>query len=225
MKFSVSNAWRESYPEASIGVIVVRNVINPATDAGLEIRKTELEAVLRSRFSGLDRSELEATPPLPAYKAYYRRFKKTYHVFLQLESVALKGKSIPSAACLVEAMFMAELENMLLTAGHDLDAVHGSVYLDIADGTEHYTRLNGQDQILKPGDMYIADSEGVISNIIYGPDQRTQINPNTNSALFTTYGPPGVGTQAIDLHLRAIFDNIKIFAPGALIESLLVIAA
>ena len=73
MKFSVSNAWRESYPEASIGVIVVRNVINPATDAGLEIRKTELEAVLRSRFSGLDRSELEATPPLPAYKAYYRR--------------------------------------------------------------------------------------------------------------------------------------------------------
>jgi hypothetical protein len=34
--------------------------------------------------------------------------------------VALKGKAIPRQAALVEAMFMAELENLILTAGHDL---------------------------------------------------------------------------------------------------------
>ena len=62
---------------------------------------------------------------IQAYAAYYERFNKTYHVQLQLESVALKGKSIPRVSALVEAMFMAELENLLLTAGHDLDVVQG----------------------------------------------------------------------------------------------------
>jgi hypothetical protein len=41
----------------------------------------------------------------------------------ELESVARKGKSIPSRAALVEAMFIAELENLILTAGNDLDVV------------------------------------------------------------------------------------------------------
>ena len=47
--------------------------------------------------------------PIPAYNACYKGFKKTYHVQLQLESVALKGRSIPRVAALMEAMFMAEL--------------------------------------------------------------------------------------------------------------------
>ncbi len=58
--------------------------------------------------------------PLPAYASYYRAFDKTYHVLGQLKSVAVKGKAIPSVAALVEAMFIAELHNGLLTAGHDL---------------------------------------------------------------------------------------------------------
>jgi hypothetical protein len=35
-------------------------------------------------------------------------------------------------AALVEAMFMAELENQLLTAGHDLAEVQGTIRLGIA---------------------------------------------------------------------------------------------
>jgi hypothetical protein len=41
----------------------------------------------------------------------------------QWESVAVKGKPIPSRAALVEAMFMAA--RLVLTAGHDLDALAG----------------------------------------------------------------------------------------------------
>ena len=71
-----------------------------------------------------DRPALLSHPVLQAYDAYYRQFKKTYHVQLQLESILFKGKSIPSVAALVEAMFMAEMNDLLLTAGHDLDALH-----------------------------------------------------------------------------------------------------
>jgi hypothetical protein len=51
--------------------------------------------------------------PIKTYHDYYKRFKKTYHILLQLESIVFKNKSIPKVSSLVEAMFMAELKNLL----------------------------------------------------------------------------------------------------------------
>ncbi len=203
----------------------MHKVNNLEGHAGLEKRKTELEAALRASNSGLDRKALESVPPFPAYDAYYRRFKKTYHVSLQLESILLKGKSIPSVAALVEAMFMAELNNLLLTAGHDLATIHPPVSLSVATGNEHYIMLKGQDQTLKPGDMFIADEQGVISSIIYGPDQRTQITSSTHEVLYTVYAPPGIGEQAVYTHLHHIRDYVLLVSPEAEISILQVISA
>ena len=167
--FTVSDAWKAAYPDAGVGILVMHDVLNPGQHPALDERKRTLETELRSRYSGYDRSAIKAIPTILAYNAYYKRFKKTYHVQLQLESVLLKDKSIPRAGALVEAMFMAELEDMLLTAGHDLKAVQMPVGVYVADGSERYTRLNGQEQELKPGDMFISDAQGIMSSIIYGP--------------------------------------------------------
>ena len=129
--FEVSPEWKSAFPEAHVGVLVMRDVSNPAHHAELEKRKTEIEEGLRSQFSAQDRAAMSALPILQAYNTYYRRFKKSYHVQLQLESIVWKGKSIPSVSALVEAMFMAELKNMLLTAGHDLDTLNLPLTLDI----------------------------------------------------------------------------------------------
>jgi hypothetical protein len=43
----------------------------------------------------------------------------------------------------------------------------------------------------------ISDGIGIISNIIYGPDQRTQITANTHNAIFTVYAPDGIGEQSV----------------------------
>jgi DNA/RNA-binding domain of Phe-tRNA-synthetase-like protein len=112
-------------------------------------------------------------------------------------------------------MFMAELQNLLLTAGHDLEAVQMPVKLDVAEGTERYIQLNGQEQELKPGDMMIADAQGIISSVIYGPDRRTRITSETRQVLFTVYAPPGIGEQAVYDHLRDIQANILLVAPEA----------
>ena len=132
--FTVSDAWKTAYPNAAIGILVMHDVLNPEQHPALDERKKALETELRSRYAGYDRNRIKAIPTIQAYNAYYKRFKKTYHVQLQLESVLLKGKSIPRAGALVEAMFMAELEDMLLTAGHDLKAVQMPVGVDVADG-------------------------------------------------------------------------------------------
>ncbi|HLO27732.1 MAG TPA: phenylalanine--tRNA ligase beta subunit-related protein [Anaerolineales bacterium] len=218
--FEITSTWKSTYPEAHAGVLVIRSVSNPAHDPALESQKAALEEELRAQFSGQDRAMIASQPVLQAYAEYYRRFKKTYHIQLQLESIVLKGKSIPSVAALVEAMFMAEMQDMLLTAGHDLDVLRLPLTLDVATGTEQYTLLRGEAQTLKPGDMLIRDQTGVISSIVYGPDQRTQISPDTHNAVFTVYAPPGVGEQAVQAHLQRIQENVLIFAPQAEVELL-----
>jgi DNA/RNA-binding domain of Phe-tRNA-synthetase-like protein len=216
--FTVSEAWKSTYPGAAAGVLAMGHVANPEQHAGLEEVKHELEAEIRASFSS--REELRALERLQAYKAYYRRFKKTYHVQMQLESVVLKGKSIPRIAALVEAMFMAELKNLLLTAGHDLDAVQVPAKLDIAQGTERYVRINGQEQQLKAGDMFISDALDVLSAVIYGPARHARILPSTRRALFTVYAPPGIGEEAVEQHLRDMESYVRLIAPEAETELL-----
>jgi DNA/RNA-binding domain of Phe-tRNA-synthetase-like protein len=213
--FEVTDAWKATYSEAHAGVLVMRSVSNPAHHPALESKKAALEEQLRAQFSGQDRATIASHPVLQAYAEYYRRFKKTYHIQLQLESIVLKGKSIPGVAALVESMFMAEMQDLLLTAGHDLDVLHLPLMLDVANGTEQYTLLRGEDQILKVDDMMISDREGVISSIIYGPDQRTQIKPNTQNVVFTAYAPSGIDEQTVAEHLQHIKENVLIFAPQA----------
>lgn len=218
--FEVTTAWKSAYPAAHVGVLVTRAVSNPAHHPDLERQKASLEERLRAQFSGQDRASLASHPILRAYGDYYRRFKKTYHIQLQLESIVFKGKSIPGVAALVEAMFIAEMQDLLLTAGHDLDALHLPLTLDVAAGNERYTLLRGDEQILKPDDMMIRDQAGVISSILYGPDQRTRITPDTTNVVFAVYAPPGVGETLVMDHLQHIKENVLIFAPRAQVEVL-----
>ena len=215
---NVTSSWQSSFPNAHAGILVMRNASNPAHHAELEKIKSELEEGLRDQFAGQDRAEIASHPVLKVYGEYYKRFKKTYHVQLQLESIVLKGKSIPSVASLVECMFMAEVKNMLLTAGHDLDKLQLPLTLNVTGGTESYTLMRGEEQIVKAGDMTISDQTGIISNIIYGPDQRTQITESTRNVVFTVYAPAGIDEELIMRHLGDMRDYVLVIAPEAEVE-------
>ena len=225
MEFITSPHWKTTYPGASVGILLLRDVANPPNHPALDARKAEVEAALRSRFAGADRSALKALPTIRAYGDYYRRFDKTYHVLLQLESVVFKNKSIPSVAALVEAMFIAELQNQLLTAGHDADVLRSPLGIDVASGSETYVLLSGRPQTLAAGDMFIHDAQGVLSSILHGPDQRTAITPNTRQALFTVYAPVGIAPAAVESHLRDIQSNVLLVSPNASVERLEVLSA
>jgi DNA/RNA-binding domain of Phe-tRNA-synthetase-like protein len=218
--FQIDDSWKSAWPDAHAGVLVLRRVSNPAHSPELQKRKEELEARLRGRYAGFDRPALLGLPGLRAYDSYYSRFKKTYHIQLQLESIVFKGKPIPAVAALVEAMFMAEMEDLLLTAGHDLDVAVPPLTLEAAKGDETYTLMRGEPQTLKPGDMCIRDGEEVISSVIYGPDRRTRIRPETANAVFTTYAPAGIPAESVRTHLEHIRDHVLGFAPQATAEML-----
>ena len=206
--------WRHQYEGASMGVLIVENAQCAELSELLEVQRRQVEEDLRVAFAS--KEELDASAVLEAYGQYYKRFKKTYHVRQQLESVIFKGKSIPSVTPLVEAMFMAELKNGLLTAGHDLGQVQGTLTLDTANGEETYVLINGKEQMLKVQDMFLRDDVGVLSSVIYGPDQRTRIVSETKNAVFTVYAPEGVSRKTVEQHLEDIYSYVRLAAPQAL---------
>ncbi len=215
MVIQATDGFRARHPGARLGILTMTGVSNPASHPGLEARKGALEEDLKRRYAGFDRKGLKDLPVLKAYDAYYRKFDKSYHVLLQIESVALKGKPLPRVAALVEAMFMAELDDLILTAGHDMSALKPPLVLDAASAGEGFTGMNGKPVSCAPGDMRISDSEGIISAVLHGPDSRTRIMPETSAVLFTAYAPEGVGEEAVRAHMEKIRDLVKLFSPDA----------
>lgn len=213
--FEVAPSWREAHPGAAAGVLAVRGVTNPASHAGLNDLAAALEDDLRARLGDADRETLRALPPLPAYAAYYKRWGQRYHVGMQLESVAQKGKPIPRVAALVEAMFVAELGNLLLTGGHDLDELALPVRL-AAGGGESYQSPSGAEMTVKPGDMFIADARGrVLSAIITGPSGVARIGPTTTGVLVYVYAPPGIDSALVARHFDDLKRNVRLISPDA----------
>ena len=66
----------------------------------------------------------------------------------------------------------------------------------------------------------MSDSVGIISVVIYGPDARTCITPDTRNAVFAVYAPPGVDPTRVQAHLEDIRDNVVMVAPDAALERL-----
>jgi len=221
----LTKRWREAYPGAMVGILAMHGLMNPDLHTDLQDRAAQLQAQIRDRFAGFDRTQLVAIPTLQAYASYYKRFGKTYHVQLQLESILFKGKSITGPCAIVQAMFIAELKNQLLTAGHDLKTVQGSIVIDVSLGTERYTLLSGGEQSLKAGDMFIRDEKSILSSIIHGPDQRTRITSETRAVIFTVYAPLGIPKAELKTHLSDLEAYVRVFSPHAEVETCEVLTA
>lgn len=220
MRLEVTKEWKDAFPGASVGLLVMKNTVNPKNNPDLDNKMKEIEEEIRNNFSESGREGIRELSTIRAYTEYYKKFKKTYHVMLQLESIALKNRNLPRISTLVSAMFAAELKNQLLTAGHDISKLQNPVVLNIANGNESYTGMGGKLQNLNPDDMFISDNAGVISSIIYGPDNRTPITPDTEDVLFSVYGPTGISPEQIKNHLEDISSYVKLVSTDAVTDTL-----
>ena len=158
LSISGTAAWKKAHPGAIIGLLELSGVENGSKVTVLDGRKREIEAGLAERCGTLSRQEMTALPVMSAYKRYYKRFKKTYHVQLQVESIAQKGRKLPKVSALVDANFMAELETFVLTAGHDVRQLHAPVVIDVSREGDHIHQMSGAKKPIRAGDMVVCRS-------------------------------------------------------------------
>ena len=217
--------WKFAHPGASIGLLEVSGVDNTLASTELEARKREVETLLQEKYQGYTRQDFLSIPVLLAYVKYYKRFSKTYHVLQQVESIALKNRSLPTVSPLVDSNFIAEVDTLTLTAGHDVSKLKGSILIDIAQNDDQMVQMNNVNKELYAGDMVMKDEHGICCCIIYGQDNFSPISPETSHALYVVYAPAGVPVEAVEAQLQAIEANIRLFAPLAVVEQSRVITS
>lgn len=207
---TIDNSVFANYPGAKMGVLAMTNV-----EASAPLAPDAVEDALneiRRRYGHLDRAGLKEIHPVKAYVEYYKKHGYSYHVLGQVESVLQGKKQLRAESGLLQAMFLTELESMLLTAGHDLGKLQNPIQLKIASGNETYASITGKETTAVQGDLMVCDGNGVISSILRGPDFRSRITGATADVLFTFYAPPGIETGSIREALEKLRDRITSFS-------------
>ncbi len=198
MEFSVRPEVKIFYPTAIFGSQTIYNQQNMKTHPEIEQAKRLIEKKIRETYP-----DPEEDPIVQSYAGYFDRWGKTYPIEFQINSIK-KGRSFPQVSAHVDCMFMAELENRILTSGHDSDLIQGDLVYDLADEGVEYVKLNGKKQVLVKNDIILKDDEGVLASILFGPAARTSINKETVNPLYFAWCPVGIDYETVDEHLSTI---------------------
>jgi DNA/RNA-binding domain of Phe-tRNA-synthetase-like protein len=203
MSFTVRPEVKIFYPSAHFGSLIIHNQTNQKKHPDLEKAKRQLEEKIRETYPPPAEDEV-----IQHYTDYYRKWGKTYHIEFQIKSIK-KGRGFPNLSTHVDSMFMAELENRILTSGHDADTIQGTLIYDLADDGEEYIKLNGKKQILVKNDVVLRDEEGVLASILFGPATRTSITMGTLNPLFFAWCPIGITHESVEGHLSTILRYLE----------------
>lgn len=167
---------------------------------------------LSERFQNYDRKAVFGEYP---YFRFFRKFKKTYPVMLQLESVLLKGRPFPNFNPVAEVPFLLELTTQVLSGAHDLDRIRGAVSLYLAAEKEPFLGLRGEWMHTYPGDFCARDEEGIIFSLIAGADDRTCARTDTRRVLYPVFGTPDLPETVISSAMETLCGYIRVLAPDA----------
>ncbi|MEM2415948.1 MAG: phenylalanine--tRNA ligase beta subunit-related protein [Nitrososphaerota archaeon] len=190
------------YPKSIFGSMFIMNVPNTKMHEALEKKKHEIEKEIREMNINNDNI-------IALYNSYFNKWNKVYPVENQIKNIK-KGYSFPKISILVDSMFIAELKNRILTSGHDLNEIKGSLTFDISKGGEKYIMLNGKEQELEKDDIILKDEEGILASVLFGPAKRTSITLNTKNVLYLAWCPYEIDDKIVISHLNDISSNLKI---------------
>jgi DNA/RNA-binding domain of Phe-tRNA-synthetase-like protein len=208
--FTIDNGIGDALVGTKMGILIMKNI-----SASGSLNESDLSNSfdeMQRKYGNLDRKKLKELYPIQAYTAYYKKFGCSYPVLAQLESVLRGKKKLYAGSALLQAMFLSELESMLLTAGHDLSKLQLPLQLKAAAGNETYQSISGNEVTAVGSDLMVCDGIGVISSIMRGPDLKSCITSSTADVLFTVYAPPGVEADYIEGNLKRLEGRIRSFA-------------
>ena len=170
---------------------------------------------LRERYADYDRKAMFGEN---VYFRFFRKFKKTYPVMMQLESFLLKGRPFPDADAVTAIPFLVELETQVLSGTHDVDDVHGTVRLFVGTEKAPFAGMRGEEVHTYPGDFCARDDEGIIFSMIAGADARTCAKPGSRHVFYPVFGVAGQPEAEIDAVLDRLKACVRVIAPDAVVE-------
>ncbi len=180
-------------------------------DAFRQLRDRELDAI-RKEGETYDR---ETWFRQDAYFRYFRKFKKTYPVMMQVESFLLKGRPFPEGRYINAVAFLTELKTGILMGTHDADRVEGDIIFYTETEKVPFPSIHGSEGHSYPGDTTGRDDGGVIISMIAGADSRTCLQEDSTHVLYMVFGTPGTSAEVLDECLDQAGVYVRTLAPGA----------
>ena len=168
--------------------------------------------LLREKYANYDRKALFGEN---VYFRFFKKFKKTYPVMMQLESFLLKGRPFPMENPVTAIPFLVELETQILSGTHDVDDVHGTVRLFAGTEKAPFAGMRGEEVHTYPGDFCARDDEGIIFSMIAGADARTCAKPGSRHVFYPVFGVAGQPAGEIAAVLDRLEEYVRVLAPEA----------
>lgn len=173
-------------------------------------------AVLRDRYAEYDRKAVFGENP---YVRFFKKFKKTYPVMMQFESILFKGRPFPDINPVTEVPFLLEVTTHVLSGTHDIDQIRGDVELFLGTEKTPFPGMRGSDIHTYPGDFCARDEAGIIFSAIAGADARTCARPDSRHVFYPVFGTPELPETVITDAMEILIRYIKTLAPTAQIET------
>lgn len=167
---------------------------------------------LKERFADYDRKAVFGEN---VYFRFFKKFKKTYPVLMQLESILLKGRPFPDANPITAIPFLVELETQHLLGTHDVDQVQGSVQLFAGTEKAPFPGMRGEEVHTYPGDFCGRDDGGIIFSMIAGADDRTCVRESSTHVFYPVFGVAGQPAEELAAVLDRLEEYVKTLAPDA----------
>ena len=183
-------------------------------DAFEMLRDRELDAI-RKEGEDYDRETWFRQDP---YFRYFRKFKKTYPVMMQVESFLLKGRPFPEGRYINAVAFLTELKTRILMGTHDAERVDGDIVIYTETEKVPFPSIHGSEGHSYPGDTTGRDDAGVIISMIAGADSRTCLHEDSTHVLYLAFGTPGTSAEVLDECLDQAEEYVKTLAPNAVTE-------
>ncbi len=181
------------------------------TEAFNELKARELDEI-RAEGAAYDRETWFRQEP---YFRYFRKFKKTSPVMMQVESFLLKGKPFPEGRYTNAVAFLTELKTRCLLGSHDADMIEGDLVIYKETEKTSFPSIHGGEAHSYPGDITCRDDRSIVVSMIAGADARTCLNEDTRHVLYFAFGTPGMETETLTGYLEQVEKYAKVLAPGA----------
>ena len=203
--------------DAALGGIPfgVLEVVYPASRSGARRTSIMVEEHLRLLRRNTPTGDRKALFGENVYFRFFRKFKKTYPVMMQLESFLLKGRPFPIDNSVTAIPFLAELETQSLSGTHDVDFVRGTVRLFAGTEKAPFPGMRGEEVHTYPGDFCARDDEGIIFSMIAGADARTCVKETSRHVFYPVFGVAGQPEAEISAVLDRLEEYVRVLAPEA----------
>jgi DNA/RNA-binding domain of Phe-tRNA-synthetase-like protein len=214
--FQYDTGILQRFPHITGGVIYAQNLVNGPTPPELQ------EAFIVEQQDVLQRlgdTPLSQLPSLAAWRSAFREFgvePTQYRSAAEslLRRLTKKG-DIPSINSLVDLCNLVSIRYALPAAVFDTRALHGTLTVHFANGTERYTTL-GQDEVDHPdvGEVVFSDEEGLVMarRWCWRQSEQSAAQPDTTTAIITIEAHHANARKDIEAALHDLLSLLREYA-------------